>query len=98
MNKIQEEVEIISRRGTDGLNLKKDIQKLAICIGSNAKEMHNIELEQKRHIDELEKEAVQLKKRIAILELFCVVVSIHLLMAFIDMVVHIVSKYSYLFQ
>lgn len=98
MNKIQEEVEIISRRGTDGLNLKKDIQKLAICIGSNAKEMHNIEQEQKLHIEELEKESVKLKKRIAVLEFFCVCVSLHLLAAFIDMVVHIVSKYSYLFQ
>jgi hypothetical protein len=52
--KIQEEVGTIADYGTTGLNMKSDIQKLAICIGANACEMLNMDLELSRRIRRLQ--------------------------------------------
>lgn len=51
--KIQEEVGMIATRGTTGLNMKNDIKKLAECIGANACEMLNMDIELSRRIRRL---------------------------------------------
>lgn len=52
-SKIQEEVDIIADYGTNGLNMKSDIKKLAECIGANATEMLNMDMVLSRHIRRL---------------------------------------------
>lgn len=53
-NKIHEEVGIIADHGTTALNMKSDIHKLAICIGANACEVFNMDIELSRRIRHLQ--------------------------------------------
>lgn len=52
--KINEEVGEIADYGTTCLDMKSDIQKLAICIGANSCEMLNMDLVLSRYIRRLQ--------------------------------------------